>query len=161
MKLMGKKNGCLFLMFLTAMMIVGGLWYQYHMKEDDYHRAIKDVDAEVSRLNKYYGGKEIHANTRLDSAGMKVEKQRVVYELTLLDVTSDKMKNISNGRRDAITEFEKKGLVKRAKSESQLYCLLMNGWTVEYIQRTRDGMVINHIIISQSDVMGTGNASLL
>ncbi|MRS14214.1 hypothetical protein GJV06_04835 [Enterobacteriaceae bacterium RIT691] len=118
----------------------------------DYKAALVYMRNEVQQLNQHAVGKQIHKNTRLDSAQMNERDKVVTYQLTLLDVTGQDIDRISDARKKTIMQREKQSLLSKNKDDIHLRPLFLEGWTMEYIQKTNDDEVISAITITGADM---------
>lgn len=118
----------------------------------DYKAALVYMRNEVQQLNQHAVGKQIHKNTRLDSAQTNERDKVVTYQLTLLDVTGQDIDRISEARKKTIMQREKQSLLSKNKDDIHLQPLFLEGWTMEYIQKTNDGEIISTITINGADM---------
>lgn len=144
--------------------IVGGIvWFsaQHYKAEDKYTAqenkqctvALNHLREEIKQLNQTSVNHQIHKNTRLDSASINERDKVVIYELTLLDISQADIRHISDGKKSKIKAVEKQNLIQKLKADVHSGPLFEHGWSMEFIQKTREGDLLSAITITHDDLL--------
>lgn len=118
-----------------------------------YTIALNHLRTEIKNLNRTSVHHQIHRNTRLDSASVNEQDKVVIYELTLLDVTHADIRHISDSQKSEIKSVEKQNLIQKLKADIHSGPLFEHGWSMEFIQKTREGELLSAIIITHDDML--------
>lgn len=159
---MTKKLTLKSVILIVMTCIVGGVvWFsaqhykaegKYTVQENKrYTVALNHLREEIKQLNQTSVNHQIHKNTRLDSASMNERDKVAIYELTLLDVSQADIRHISDGRKSKINAVEKQKLIQKLKADVHSGPLFEHGWSMEFIQKTREGDLLSAITITQDD----------
>lgn len=144
--------------------IAGGIaWFSaQHYKAESKHIsqenklytvALSHLREEIKQLNLTSVNHQIHKNTRLDSASMNERDKVAIYELTLLDVSQADIRHISDGQKAKIKAVEKQNLIQKLKADVHTGPLFEHGWSMKFIQKTREGELLSAITITQDDML--------
>jgi hypothetical protein len=118
-----------------------------------YTVALNHFREEIKQLNQTSVNHQIHKNTRLDSASMNERDKVAIYELTLLDVSQADIRHISDDQKSKIKAIEKQNIIQKLKADVHSGPLFEHGWSMEFIQKTREGDLLSAITITQDDLL--------
>ncbi|MCS2164139.1 hypothetical protein [Scandinavium manionii] len=161
---MTKKLTSKSVLIMAMAFIAGGIaWFSaQHYKVESKHVAqenkvyavaLNHLREEIKQLNLTSVNHQIHKNTRLDSASMNERDKVAIYELTLIDVSQADIRHISDGQKSKIKAVEKQNLIQKLKADVHTGPLFEHGWSMKFIQKTREGELLSAITITQDDML--------
>ncbi|MCS2169928.1 hypothetical protein MUU46_06270 [Scandinavium sp. TWS1a] len=161
---MTKKLTSKSVLIIALAFIAGGIaWFSaQHYKAESKHIAqenkqyavaLNHLREEIKQLNQTSVNHQIHKNTRLDSASMNARDKVAIYELTLLDVSQADVRHISDGQKSKIKAVEKQNLIQKLKADVHTGPLFEHGWSMKFIQKTREGELLSAITITHDDML--------
>lgn len=129
----------------------GGVSYA----KTEYEMSMSNIKRDVAEYSAKHGGEYIHEGLMFNQMRVDEPNKRIVVASTWTNLTSEQVDYVNRTQPGVLaqaTEEDRQGSIKHFQQEKDYRVLFNHGWSVEYVQKTGDGRIVEDYTITKNDL---------
>lgn len=139
--------------FIAA--IFGGTFGGVSYAKTEYEMSMTNIKRDVSEYSAKHGGEYFHEGLQFNQMRVDEPNKRIVVAFTWTNLTSDQVDYMNRTRPGFLAEAveeDRQASIKHFQQEKDYRVLFNHGWSVEYVQKTGDGRIVEDYTIAKNDL---------